>query len=148
MPLPGSATCEGLDAAQADAVRRGRAVSLRGLRKEYAIGCGLCCCSRPARRHTKVAVEGLDADFLYDTITCLLGHNGAGKTTAFSMVCGLAPPTAGRLYWQGRDVTMARQDFSASGDLGMCPQHDGEDMGPLFGLCVHRAARATPLHAW
>jgi branched-chain amino acid transport system ATP-binding protein len=38
-------------------------------------------------------------------ITALIGPNGAGKTTLFSMVSGFAAPTAGRIRYQGADIT-------------------------------------------
>ena len=37
----------------------------------------------------------------------LLGANGAGKTTTFRMLCGLLPPTSGRLTVAGIDVRRA-----------------------------------------
>jgi len=35
----------------------------------------------------------------------LIGPNGAGKTTVFNMVTGFLNPTAGRVIWQGEDLT-------------------------------------------
>lgn len=39
------------------------------------------------------------------SITALIGPNGAGKTTVFNLISGLLRPTAGRIYFQGRDIT-------------------------------------------
>jgi lipopolysaccharide export system ATP-binding protein len=38
-------------------------------------------------------------------IVGLLGRNGAGKTTSFRMTIGMITPEAGRVMFQGRDVT-------------------------------------------
>jgi branched-chain amino acid transport system ATP-binding protein/neutral amino acid transport system ATP-binding protein len=44
------------------------------------------------------------------TITGLIGPNGAGKTTLFNCVSGLIPPEAGRVLFDGRDITGWRPD--------------------------------------
>ncbi len=38
----------------------------------------------------------------------LIGPNGSGKTTVFNLVTGFLQPTAGRIYFQGRDITGLR----------------------------------------
>jgi branched-chain amino acid transport system ATP-binding protein len=39
------------------------------------------------------------------SITCLLGSNGAGKTTLVRSILGLTPPRAGRIVFNGIDIT-------------------------------------------
>src|ERR1700716_4017918 len=38
-------------------------------------------------------------------ITCLLGSNGSGKTTLIRSILGLTPPRAGRIEFDGHDIT-------------------------------------------
>jgi len=38
-------------------------------------------------------------------ISGLIGPNGAGKTTTFNAICGVTPPTAGRVLLDGEDVS-------------------------------------------
>lgn len=54
---------------------------------------------------TTVAVAGLDFDVNPGDILGLVGPNGAGKTTTMRAICGIIPPTRGRLFVGGHDVT-------------------------------------------
>ena len=38
-------------------------------------------------------------------VVALLGRNGAGKTTTLRSITGLTPPRAGRIRYQGRDIS-------------------------------------------
>lgn len=38
-------------------------------------------------------------------ITGMIGPNGAGKSTTFNMICGYYPPTEGRIFYKGEDIT-------------------------------------------
>ncbi len=44
------------------------------------------------------------------SIISLIGPNGAGKTTFFNMLTGLIRPTAGRIAFDGRNITRTRPD--------------------------------------
>ncbi len=41
-------------------------------------------------------------------ITGMIGPNGAGKSTTFNMICGYYPPTEGKIYYNGEDITNKR----------------------------------------
>jgi branched-chain amino acid transport system ATP-binding protein len=43
-------------------------------------------------------------------IVALIGPNGAGKTTLFNVVAGVYAPDAGRVTFEGRDITGLRPD--------------------------------------
>ena len=38
-------------------------------------------------------------------VVALIGANGAGKTTILNTVCGIVPAAAGRIVFEGRDIT-------------------------------------------
>src|SRR5438128_2109866 len=50
------------------------------------------------------ALSGLDLAVAPGTVLGLLGHNGAGKTTAVRILTTLLSPTSGRAEVAGRDV--------------------------------------------
>ncbi len=56
------------------------------------------------------AVNDLSFNVKQGEILGMMGPNGAGKTTVFNLITGVHPPTAGKVTYQGRDVT----HFSAS----------------------------------
>jgi branched-chain amino acid transport system ATP-binding protein len=52
-----------------------------------------------------IAVNDVDFTIPPGSITSLIGPNGAGKTTFFNMLTGVYKPTAGRIEFDGHDVT-------------------------------------------
>ena len=53
----------------------------------------------------KRVVNGVDITVNRGEVVGLLGPNGAGKTTSFYMIVGLLRPTAGHVFFEGRDIT-------------------------------------------
>ena len=94
------------DAEELAKLAAGRCVHVTGLHKEF-----------PTPDSIKVAVNNVDLSFYEGQITCLLGHNGAGKTTVISMLTGVIPPTAGVANVFGRDM-FAEQE-AVRRDLGV-----------------------------
>jgi branched-chain amino acid transport system ATP-binding protein len=52
-----------------------------------------------------LAVNSVDFTIPHESIVSLIGPNGAGKTTFFNMLTGVYKPTAGRIVFNGDDVT-------------------------------------------
>ncbi|XP_012500397.1 PREDICTED: ATP-binding cassette sub-family A member 3-like [Propithecus coquereli] len=74
------------------------------------------------RKTTKIAVKDLSLNLYKGQITVLLGHNGAGKSTTLSILSGLYPPTSGKAYIIGKDIS--KQMVQIRKSLGICPQQD------------------------
>lgn len=68
------------------------------------------------------ANDGLCVSMQSNQIFALLGHNGAGKTTAIHCMTALSAPTAGTIDVNGFDVATQTSQVRAS--IGVCPQHD------------------------
>jgi branched-chain amino acid transport system ATP-binding protein len=73
-----------------DADRNGNILVAEHVRKEFG---GL------------VATNDVDFTIPRGTVISLIGPNGAGKTTFFNMLTGVYKPTAGRILFDGEDVT-------------------------------------------
>ena len=52
-----------------------------------------------------VAVSDITFTIPEGAIVSLIGPNGAGKTTFFNMITGVYKPTAGRITFDGQDIT-------------------------------------------
>jgi branched-chain amino acid transport system ATP-binding protein len=52
-----------------------------------------------------VAVNSISMTVEPGELRAIIGPNGAGKTTFFNLITGFFPPTAGRIIFDGQDVT-------------------------------------------
>src|SRR5574339_389250 len=55
---------------------------------------------------TRTVVNDVSVKVKQGEIVGLLGPNGAGKTTSFYMMVGLIRPDAGKVFIDGRDLTL------------------------------------------
>jgi len=51
------------------------------------------------------AVDNLNLILAGSRLHAIIGPNGAGKTTLFNLISGLLPPTSGRVFFHGEDIT-------------------------------------------
>lgn len=79
-----------------------------------------------ALRHVSVAAEP-------GKVTCVMGRNGVGKTSLLRALVGLQPIRAGRIDWEGADISCLPVHARAVRGIGYVPQ--GREIFPL--LTVH-----------
>jgi branched-chain amino acid transport system ATP-binding protein len=107
-----------------------------------------------------VALDNLDLEVRHGEILGLIGPNGSGKTTCFNVVTGIYPASAGRVEFDGRDMTrLSPQQVYRAGiartfqrsrlclplsifDNLMVGNHARLDHGLAFNLLRRRAFRA------
>jgi branched-chain amino acid transport system ATP-binding protein len=76
-----------------------------------------------------------------DTVTVLIGRNGAGKSTTIKTVMGLLPPSKGRILYKGGEIQKKKPYEIARMGIGFVP----EDMGIFSGLTVEENMRVAML---
>jgi len=54
---------------------------------------------------TLLAVDGVAVSVHRGELRSIIGPNGAGKTTFFRLISGEMPPSAGRIWFDGREIT-------------------------------------------
>jgi len=70
--------------------RQSTILEARNLRKEFG---------------SLVAVEDVSVQIRASTLHSIIGPNGAGKTTLFNLLSGTMPPTRGRVFFKGEEIT-------------------------------------------
>ncbi len=51
------------------------------------------------------AVKRVSFELVRNSITAVIGPNGAGKTTLFNLISGFYPPTEGKIFLDGKEIT-------------------------------------------
>jgi branched-chain amino acid transport system ATP-binding protein len=71
------------------------------------------------------AVLGIDLEVAEGELVCLIGANGAGKTSALKAICGLLPAPGARLRYGGEDLSAVPVHERARRGLVLVPEGRG-----------------------
>src|ERR1700675_4816080 len=71
---------------------------------------------------SRKVVDDLDLEISQGEVVGLLGPTGAGKTTTFYILVGLARPDSGRVLLNGEDITDLPMYLRARGGISYLPQ--------------------------
>ncbi|MBS8261892.1 urea ABC transporter ATP-binding subunit UrtE [Roseibium polysiphoniae] len=84
-------------------------------------------------------------------VTCVMGRNGVGKTSTLRAVVGQHPVSAGKIFWNGEDVSKLAAHARAKRGIAVVPQ--GREIFSLLSVkenletgyaCVPRKDRTIP----
>jgi branched-chain amino acid transport system ATP-binding protein len=71
------------------------------------------------------AVKGISLEVQPNELVCLIGANGAGKTTTLRAITGMLHPAAGRIVYDGQDITAMKVHQVARRGLALVPEGRG-----------------------
>jgi branched-chain amino acid transport system ATP-binding protein len=74
------------------------------------------------------ALSGISLTVDAGEIVSLIGANGAGKTTTMRAISGIRPLSAGRIHFDGEDITRLRADLRVV--RGICQAPEGRGVFP------------------
>jgi ABC-type branched-subunit amino acid transport system ATPase component len=80
----------------------------------------ICSCRGKAE-----VLRGITLSVKEKEVVCLVGRNGAGKTSMAETIMGHLPATAGKMTWAGRDVTRLPPYRRARRGIGYAPDYCG-----------------------
>jgi branched-chain amino acid transport system ATP-binding protein len=68
------------------------------------------------------ALKGVSLTVGEGEVVTLIGSNGAGKSTTLRAVCGLTPPVAGTITFDGEDITGQSADRIVTRGIALSPE--------------------------
>lgn len=71
------------------------------------------------------AVKGIDLDVKEGELVCLIGANGAGKTSTLNCLGGLLKPSGGEIIYQGQDLQRIPTHERVKHGLALVPEGRG-----------------------
>lgn len=85
-------------------------------------------------------IHGVSIDVEAEEVVCLLGRNGAGKSTTLRSIMGLTPPRSGRVEFAGQDITRRQPYEIARLGIGYVP----DDRRIFVDLTVEENLQIVP----
>jgi branched-chain amino acid transport system ATP-binding protein len=76
------------------------------------------------------ALKGISLEVNEGEIVCLIGGNGAGKSTTLMTISGVLNPEEGDVLYQGRSIAGLRPDYIVQ--MGICQVPEGRMIFPLL----------------
>ncbi len=76
------------------------------------------------------ALKGISIEVAEGEIVCLIGGNGAGKSTTLMTISGVLTPEEGSVQYQGRSIVSVRPDNIVQ--MGICQVPEGRMIFPLL----------------
>ena len=77
-----------------------------------------------------IALRNVSLQAVPGAVTCVMGRNGVGKTSLLRAITGAHPVSAGKVVWDGQDVTRMPTFERARRGIAWVPQ--GRDVFPLL----------------
>jgi branched-chain amino acid transport system ATP-binding protein len=68
------------------------------------------------------ALRGLDITVAPGELVCLIGANGAGKSSTLRAISGLLPPSRGRIVFDGREIQTEAPSAILRAGIAHCPE--------------------------
>ncbi len=78
------------------------------------------------------ALKGVSLEIREGEIVCLIGSNGAGKSTTLMTISGVLHPARGRVVFEGEDITHRPADRIVG--LGICQVPEGRRILPRLSV--------------
>lgn len=69
-----------------------------------------------------MAVKGVNMEINEGEIVCLIGANGAGKTTIMQSISGLVPVRKGRIFFEGKNIAKEKSHKICSLGIAQVPE--------------------------
>jgi branched-chain amino acid transport system ATP-binding protein len=78
------------------------------------------------------ALKGISIDVDDEEIVCLIGANGAGKSTTLMTISGVLTPLEGDVLYEGQSIVAVRPDSIVQ--MGICQVPEGRMIFPLLSV--------------